>query len=327
MPRPRCREVPLCRYADPLIEDLRERLSSALDDGDPDAIHDARVNTRRLRAVVDLLEPTAAGEFVGGFGRALRKLRRRLGPLRDLDVMIEAVEPLTRHPRRGPAATWMRDQLRVRQAVARRKTRKKTSADKLLDRLDAWEPLRRQIVRLGEAADGLIVASLRSHWDAFAAKAGALSLDLMDGHRDGAINPHELRIAGKMLRYTFEMLGEARPAIPAMVRRVFKQMQDALGRWHDDMVFSEWALKLSIDERLAIHDSALQKETLSLANFALARGERSLRRFAALWRRHGPIVAELVAEIVNARKTDRDPSGSLEPRAPEADPSDASSAA
>ena len=45
--------VPLCRYADPLIEDLRKLVPKALDDFDADAIHDARVATRRLRAALE----------------------------------------------------------------------------------------------------------------------------------------------------------------------------------------------------------------------------------------------------------------------------------
>src|SRR6185436_15839554 len=74
--RSRSPTVPLCRYADPHIEDLRETIPKALDDFDADAIHDARVATRRLRAALDLLEPAAPPKLLSPLNRTLRRLRK-----------------------------------------------------------------------------------------------------------------------------------------------------------------------------------------------------------------------------------------------------------
>src|SRR5439155_1515455 len=84
------------------------------------------------------------------------------------------------------------------------KAQKKKSAGGLLDRLAAWKALREQAIQLAGVIDGLMIASLRSQWDAFAAKSDARANNLSnDLCGDGIPNPHELRIAAKMLRYTF----------------------------------------------------------------------------------------------------------------------------
>src|SRR5215204_1044136 len=82
-------EVPsaLLGYLDELVEHLRRLIPSAIRGSDADAIHDARVATRRLKAALDLLQTVIDHRRLRPFARTLRKLRRRLGPLRDLDVM------------------------------------------------------------------------------------------------------------------------------------------------------------------------------------------------------------------------------------------------
>ena len=48
---------PLLAYLDGLVEQLQKDTPKALRAFDADAIHDARVATRRLRAATDLLAP------------------------------------------------------------------------------------------------------------------------------------------------------------------------------------------------------------------------------------------------------------------------------
>src|SRR6185312_16160926 len=76
---------PLLAYLDELVEDLHKNVNKALRAFDADAIHDARVATRRLKAAMGLLESVISSEHRKPFGKVLKKLRRRLGPLRDLD--------------------------------------------------------------------------------------------------------------------------------------------------------------------------------------------------------------------------------------------------
>ena len=323
--------MPLCRYADPLIDDLRKQVPAALDEWDADAIHDARVSTRRLRAALDLLEPAVPPKLLSPLKRTLRRIRDALGELRDNDVMLKLLEPLIRHPKLGAAAGWANSGLLDRRNSERRKIhrKKKHSPATLLTRLDDWEPLREQIVALGDVGEQLMVASLAAQWNAFVSMTRPTDLFRPQ-------DPHELRISGKLLRYTFEMLRCTSQKPPAAVLRSFKRMQDALGEWHDYVVLSETMMRLSLRELLAHHDPKLQVKVLALADFALHRSERALRRFMTLWEQRGPEISAVVEQLVSRRpsprpgrspQTGRGRGGSIAPEATEVVPPDASSAA
>ncbi|MEO6437115.1 MAG: CHAD domain-containing protein, partial [Tepidisphaeraceae bacterium] len=188
MPRRRCDKVPLCDYADPLVKDLRRLVPAALKRWDEKAIHDARVATRRLRAALDLVEPMVTAKAVSPLRKTLRRLRRRLGPLRDLDVMIEHLRTMRERPKHGDAAHWLSDQLEDCRKAERRKAQKKRNApDKWLARLDAWEPLRAEIIALGDGVEARMRSSLRSQWQAFAQQADQLSEQLLNGAGRGPL--------------------------------------------------------------------------------------------------------------------------------------------
>lgn len=55
-------------------------------------IHDMRVAIRRMRSILNLLEPYYKQKVVTPYIRQLRKVARRLGAVRDLDVLIEDVQ-------------------------------------------------------------------------------------------------------------------------------------------------------------------------------------------------------------------------------------------
>jgi len=304
---------PLCRYVDRLMRRLRRRIPAALHDWDANAIHDVRVGARRLRAAMELLGPVLPAKRITPLRKTARRLRRRLGSLRDYDVMIDRLRVLSRRPRLADAGKWMSDRLLDARDKARRKAKKKRSVADLLDRLDAWKPLREQVAPISPVVDAMMLASLRSQWDAFAAKADSRApARLFVGQDDGgATNPHELRIAGKMLRYTFEMLDEAGHSLPPVVRRTFKRLQNALGDWHDCVVLAECAMRMSLEESLAARDPAMEAKVLELVRFILRRGDRALARFAALWREFGGEIADVVDELqsANAPKTGRDRGG------------------
>jgi CHAD domain-containing protein len=311
MPRRRCPQAPLCRYADPLVKDLKRLVPAALKDWDTDAIHDARVATRRLRAVIDLIEPILDDDNNKGVAqlrRTLRRLRGRLGPLRDLDVMLDLVQPYTRHAKYGPGASWLAEQLRAERETVRRKTQKKAAPAKWMSRLDEWQSIRRSVIALDDGVQRRLAISLKEQWHDFAARADRLSASLLlldgAGDNDGERarqDPHELRIGGKNLRYTIEMTAETRGRLPAVVKRTFKRMQDELGLWHDHVVLTETAMRHSLRCLLAHHDPQLQARVLAVSNESLRAAERRLRRFAKLWRERGPTLASLVTDHRGAR--------------------------
>ena len=325
-PRPRCPDVPLCRYADPLIKDLRRLVPQALDAWDEAAIHKSRVATRRLRAAIDLLEPVVAQKTTAPLRKTLRRLRRRLGPLRDLDVMIGHLQPLIEKGRHRRAAAWLSQRLQHERADVRRATQKKSPPQQWLDRLDAWQPVRSEVIALGGDVDALMLESLASQWTAFAGQAERLTrqmlVDMVDGGGDGDArdadvqDPHELRIAGKQLRYTFEMLADSGQKLPAVTARTFKRMQAELGLWHDGVVLTEWAMRQSIAGLLAHHDPELQSQVLAMATATLRGAERHLRRFATLWRERGETIGQIVEQLTGDAGSGRNRRRSPKPHAP-----------
>jgi CHAD domain-containing protein len=93
---------------------LRSRLDSftrtlpGLESGEIGAVHRARVASRRLRELLPVLEIEQA--VARKIGRRLRKLTRRLGDVRDLDVitlLVDELNPPIRSARRRGAGPSM----------------------------------------------------------------------------------------------------------------------------------------------------------------------------------------------------------------------------
>ncbi len=62
---------------------------------DPEDVHKMRVATRRMRALLRLVEPWFRAP-AGGSSRDLRALAARLGAVRDLDVQLEMLPARSR---------------------------------------------------------------------------------------------------------------------------------------------------------------------------------------------------------------------------------------
>src|SRR5206468_2184078 len=73
------------------------------------ATHDARVATRRLAAALDVFGGLLDAPSAARVDRALRSLRRRLGPARDADVARDLLESLTGEEPNSPGAVVARD--------------------------------------------------------------------------------------------------------------------------------------------------------------------------------------------------------------------------
>src|SRR5688572_20789650 len=99
--------IPLVTYLDGLMVGLRTGVPMALTHFGPDAIHQSRVATRRMKAALDLMDGVLSGRPRRALARVMRRLRRRLGPLRDADVMLEHVNELTSGGKFLLAGPWL----------------------------------------------------------------------------------------------------------------------------------------------------------------------------------------------------------------------------
>lgn len=208
--------------------------------GDVHAIHQARVATRRLREALPLVVDGGRGRKLE---RRVRSLTRRLGPVRELDVVIHTLDALEtggdvpRHALDMLRAVVAEERRRLHRDMARRVAefdidalRRKAVAgarkhDLAIARANAKEgrPTRRgDPVRLATADRRAArrAASLR------AAIENAAGIYLPD-------RLHEVRIAVKKLRYAMEVARDLRGSRAQVRIRTLKRAQELLGRMHD----------------------------------------------------------------------------------------------
>src|SRR5829696_3421826 len=116
---PPAAELPLLAYLAHLVDELLRLVPLALRDWDEQAIHQSRVATRRLKAGLELFRPVLSDEARRAMAKVTRRLRRRLGPLRDLDVMLEHLDELSQQRKHATAVRWLAEQFREERQRAR----------------------------------------------------------------------------------------------------------------------------------------------------------------------------------------------------------------
>ena len=206
--------------------------------GDAEDLHKFRVATRRSRAVIRATKPLL-GEFLSTLNDELKWLAGVLGPVRDLDVLIEHL--------RSAAGTLGDDSDGANAIVA-------SLVDERRQRYDA---LRRAL------DDPRYLALL----DSFAATIASLpDLEAPDGLRPLAAKPlrklrkaarklgddptddelHRLRIRGKRARYAVELVADVGKPVKRYLKTL-KELQDVLGEHQDAVVAEQYVRRLAGD--------------------------------------------------------------------------------
>jgi CHAD domain-containing protein len=201
-----------------LLNDAQQELSS-------ENVHQLRVSTRRLAAILELSTAVVGDGPTQKLRRKLKQLRRQLGPLRDLQRQLEwlSEEPL------------LDDYLTERAAIlpkAIKKTHKALTAYK-----GSWFEKRLEIL------DALLAAVLEEESDASELLTrqtweGLLSaMSLADEvEPDHSFSYHPLRISLKRFRYQAEVISEV--GLPNQLDQAnswdqLKALQDSLGHLQD----------------------------------------------------------------------------------------------
>ena len=235
MPLPATRSELLKKRVDHFSRVLR-----AVEKGDVRALHQARVTTRQMRELLPMLQldRSAARKL----GRRLRKVTKRLGAVRELDVLLLLIDELHVSGRRGTGAlgrvgvgvSKRRDQarkvLRTRLPITEL-ARVARKLDRIADALkDAERATSKAAARNWRWAIDARVARRAARLSAAMADAGALYLPE---------RLHAVRIAVKKLRYAVELSMEAAGHRISADLRLLKRMQDLLGRLHDQQMLIE----------------------------------------------------------------------------------------
>jgi CHAD domain-containing protein len=263
---------------DRLLAEVGERAKAVRDQGDADAVHDMRTATRRVRTAIELYGSEAPKKDRRAAETELKRVARRLGEVRDLDILLTTVDGAEGDLSRLRDA-WQDE----RSAGARR-----------LNAALGRGRFRRALARahkLVRARDGGAGANAAASRERIATRAPALIWTrygrLLAHELDpAAADPaaiHRLRIDAKLLRYTLEAFADALEPGATLIAEV-TALQDAGGEMHDAIVAADRAhstfrrTDLSKAERSAIDDYATsQANRAESLRPAVARALRAVR--------------------------------------------------
>jgi len=214
---------------------------------DPEHVHQLRVGCRRAGAACQAFRPLLTGK-TKRLRKWLQKIRRAAGPARDVDVLLTRIKTET-----GPGQEYV---------VARLKQQRANAQQGLLEIAKSVEAGRLDH-RLEQCLAGIEHKSLKKgtpRFDTFAQlalRSASQKMFRLAGLEQPTVEQlHELRIAGKHLRYSIELFhGAFPPALREEVYPMIEKIQSRLGRLNDhataQAIFQRWLANLPADERAA----------------------------------------------------------------------------
>lgn len=286
------RRTPIDTLLAPRVSALTSVVTSALA-GEPEAVHQTRVASRRLREVLPafVAADTRRGRDVAA---AVRRVTRALGSVRELDVALGLFDAaVTADGLRPVARATARRALQTARSSALRQARTTLTPARVarlrarLDALTAPTAPTAALDREGMSA-ALHARTLR---------AGRRLRKAVD-HVTTVYAParlHRVRIAVKRLRYALEAEGAARGARRASSQvQQLRAIQDLLGRAHDLHVLEEFLQ--GVQRRVVTRSRAAARD---LAVFGLAL-ERECRALHAAFLSRRPALLALAAALTAA---------------------------
>ncbi|HEV7128271.1 MAG TPA: CHAD domain-containing protein [Ktedonobacterales bacterium] len=266
------------------VKKARKRLREIVAGADAEAVHDLRGDMRRLRTILAMLEE-APGRQAKRLRRArgeLDRLARRLGAVRDLDVLLTDVREYRLVHAEASGLDGFEADLRRRHARARRKL---IGALRDARQRRVWRAVRRAVVlcpEKGACAGPVLVRHFAGSaiWRRYEALL-AFEAGVADAN-EGTL--HRLRIACKQLNATIEVFEAALGPEAQASRELLTAAQHHLGALHDDVVASQRIERL--DGAAATHGARHQAANGALAAYTAMRAadrDRLRAAFMPLW--------------------------------------------
>jgi CHAD domain-containing protein len=251
---------------------VRKHAPGTLEGRDPEALHDLRVATRRLRFALRLFAPWMPPGRADRLRADLRRVALALGRVRDLDVFLQALP--ARMDRAGLAdeqRTGISTALRRRRAVGRAALVRMLNGRRFKALVLVLErvPLAGAEGPARNEGDRMLRAALRK------LRGWGRRADLSQ-----AEDLHRLRILCKRLRYTAEYFRDLYGrAFDGAIARLIR-LQDCLGAYQDAV-----AGAALLDDLLKNRDGPYSMRDAVGRLQAVLRQERGLQReaFAELW--------------------------------------------
>lgn len=227
-----------------LAKDVLSYEKGTVRGADIEDLHRMRSRINRLRRAVSLLGEAGRLRAREEWGKELQWLAATLGPVRDLDVMIEQTKALSKKGPRRLAKAGVAFAVR---SLARRRETERGALRKAF-RSKEWKALRKRLdrlarkdARLWESARGVRAASAAAPASPVRLFAAVIApcLAKFGERRRAALDDtsprrlHRLRLAGKQVRYALEFFSPFLGKEGARHVAFLTRMQDCLGEIHD----------------------------------------------------------------------------------------------
>ena len=259
------------------IERLVEQMALVKLAAGPEAIHQARVATRRLRSDLRTFEVLFDAEAVASVRRELGWLGDLLGTVRDADILQARLGPFL------DAGEPNDDQKQILGQLSRQKSR--AQMDLLTAMNEArYAALVDAVTRLakdpplsdvaGAPADEFMPMIVKGTW-----RKLSRAVKKLDKHPDDA-RLHAVRIEAKRCRYAAEAAAQAVGVDAARFAEAVSALQQTLGDFNDAVVSAAWLTDASSQMSPS---TAFLAGALHEAQNGLARKAR--RRWPAAWKR------------------------------------------
>jgi CHAD domain-containing protein len=274
--RPQLQQFFERQYEQILLHDPGTRLGD-----DPEDLHDLRVAVRRLRAILKVAAPPLDAAWAESLRSELDWLGHALGPVRDLDVMLEHLREQQSRLSAADAAAFelIRVELERERAQSRRSllnAMRTARYTRLLDRLE--EAARRPRTRSARPSVQKIAAG---QFGKLRKAVRALEPD----PDDQAL--HKVRIKGKRARYAAELAQPATGREATKFVAAAKSFQDVTGAHQDAVVTGQRLCELAarsepagafVAGRIAEIEESLKGEARGAFEAAWQKLERSGKR-------------------------------------------------
>lgn len=209
---------------------VREWLQAVREEeGDPETVHQLRVATRRAGAAMWLFRDSLSAQASKKLKRLLREIRQAAGIIRDGDVLLgrlrHAAKTLDRRDR--PAIDFL-----VGHTVAQRLPGDEVFAAVMKKSLRKFDKRSSKVIAsIQSAKSDQKLAELAS--ESLASQLNRLDRSLANDSHE-LVDLHEVRIIGKRLRYTMEVVADCYPEkFREEVYPLIGAMQELLGDIHD----------------------------------------------------------------------------------------------
>ena len=250
--------------------------------GNVEALHDLRVASRRLRAALGIYSTAFAPKAARSLLRSAKALTSALGPVRDLDVQLGALEKasegLVKTEREGLRRVIRRlKRLRLRERRIMRRQLRRWSGKRFNAELEKTllEPL-------PDAPLSTFAGVITTAWE----RVAIFWPVVQDPGKVAEL--HEMRIVTKRLRYTLELFAPTLPEAKAALVKPLTQIQEHLGQIHDlDVLLPLLEQGLRREKR---RKRAGKKAAAGLSHViaqTVAERVRLYEEFIALWSAHG----------------------------------------